>query len=419
MKLYEELQWRGFIKDVSNEELAMKLLNDQKITFYCGFDPTGESLTIGHLVQIIRIKLLQNYGHTPIVLVGGATGLIGDPSGKQNERKLLTLEQSLNNAKAIKNQLSKYISFDGANGAIMVNNYDWISKISIIEFLRDYGKYFNINYMLAKDSVASRLENGISYTEFSYMIIQAIDFLHLYKNNNCKIQFGGSDQWGNITAGLDLIRKVEGEEKQDVVGLSSYLLTKADGSKFGKSEQGALLLDNKETSPYEIYQYFLNSNDLDVIKYLKSLTLLTPSIINELEIKVKTNPELREAQKVLGQEIVTFLHGKEAYEQALKITEALFSGDIKSLTGLEIEQSFKDFNAYEITENANIVELLTNATIASSKREAREFLTNGSIMINGDKVTDLEYIINKEYAIDSKYIVIRKGKKNYYLVKFI
>ncbi len=409
MKLYEELVWRGFIKDVSDEALAKKLLNEDKITFYCGFDPTGESLTVGHLVQIIRILLLQKYGHKPIVLVGGATGLIGDPK-ESGERKLLTLDQSLKNAEKIKDQLGKYIDF---NDAIMVNNYDWISKINVIEFLRDYGKNFSINYMLAKDSVASRLESGISYTEFSYMILQSIDFMYLYKEYNCRLQFGGSDQWGNITAGLELIRKTI-NDKEDILGISSNMLNKADGTKFGKSEKGALWLDKNLTSAYTLYQYFINTTDNDVIQYLKSLTLLEPNKINELAESVDKEPHLRRAQKELAKEIVVFLHGNEEYEKALKITDALFSGNILELSKEDLEDALKDAEVFDIG-GGNILDILVNNNVVSSKREAREFISNGALYLNGKKLDDENLVLNKSNTLYDKYFVFRKGKKNYYL----
>lgn len=416
MKLYDELIWRNLLKDVSNEELAKKLLNDEKVTFYCGFDPTADSLTVGHLVQIMRMCLLQKYGHRPIILIGGGTGLIGDPSGRSSERKLLTIDESLKNAEAIRNQFSKFLKFDGDNGAILVNNYDWLSKINIIEFLRDYGKNFTINYMLAKDTVASRLQNGISYTEFSYMIIQSIDWLHLFKNYDCKIQFGGSDQWGNLTAGLELIRKLVNEDVE-VVGLSSPLLTKADGKKFGKSENGALWLDPERTSPYAIYQYFLNSSDEDVVKYLKTLTLLSKDEIEALASKVKINPEAREAQKVLGKEIVTFIHGEDAYKNALRITETLFNGNVKDLSVKEIEDSLGDVLTAEIDEDINIIDLLVNNNITVSKREARELVQSGAISLNGEKITSIDQIITKNDALGNQYTIIRRGKKKYYLIK--
>lgn len=415
MNLFEELEWRGLLKDISNVEVAKKLLNEGKTTFYCGFDPTGDSLTVGHLVQIIRILLLQKYGHRAIVLVGGATGLIGDPR-QTSERKLLTLEESLKNAEALKNQLGKYIDFTDESQAIMVNNYDWISKINVIEFLRDYGKNFNINYMLAKETISSRLETGISYTEFSYMILQSIDFLHLYKTYNCRIQFGGSDQWGNITSGLELIRKMV-SDKEDVLGLSSPLLMKTDGTKFGKSENGALWLDATKTSPYAIYQYFLNTSDSDVETYLKTLTLLSKDEIENLISKMREKPEERAAQKALGKEIVTFLHGEEEYNNAIRITDALFSGNIKNLTSKEIEESLSDVLIGIIDSDINIIDLLVNTGITSSKREARELVETNAISINGEKITFTDYIISKENAIDNKFTVVRRGKKKYYLIE--
>lgn len=411
MKLYDELVWRGLVKDVSNESLARKLLNEDKIYFYCGFDPSAPSLQLGNFTQVVKMLLLEKYGHKPIVLIGGATGLIGDPR-QSGERKLLTVEESMENAKKIKSQMDRMFK-----NVIMVNNYDWISKIDMISFLRDYGKSFNVNYMLAKDTVASRLENGISYTEFSYMILQSIDFLHLYKEKKCLLQFGGSDQWGNITAGLDLIRKVIGDNSE-VIGMSSPLLTKSDGTKFGKSEFGALWLDKELTSPYELYQYLINTQDKDVINYLKYLTLLSKEEIVELEKKKDSNPELREAQKALAKEVITLIHGEDEYNKALRISEILFNGNIRELDPALIETVFKDAPNYEIYENKNVVDLLVESSICSSKREAREFISNGSITINEDKITDLNYLISKDIAIDNKYVIIRKGKKKYYLVKF-
>lgn len=415
MNLFEELKWRDMIKDVSDEELAKKFLNDEKITFYCGFDPSADSLTIGHVVQVIRSRLLQKYGHRPIILVGGATGLIGDPK-ETEERKLLTLEKSLENAKKVEAQLRKYLSFEGDNKAIVVNNYDWISKINMIEFLRDYGKFFNINYMLAKETVSRRLETGISYTEFSYMILQSIDWLHLYKNYNCVIQFGGSDQWGNITAGLELMRKKE--ENAKVVALSSPLLLKSDGTKFGKSESGALWLDEEKTSPYQMYQYFVNTDDKDVVTYLKLLTLLTREEIESLELKLKENPELRETQKVLSKEIILFLYDEDTYNQVLKITDTLFNGNVSELSEKEIEDSLKEVYAGEINSDINLIDLLVDKNICASKREAREFITGNAISINGNKINDIDYIISEDSLMHNRFIVIRRGKKNYYLIEY-
>ena len=411
MNLYDDLKWRGLIKDVSNEEEAKRLLNEESVKFYCGFDPTGESLTVGHLVQIVRMLLLEKYGHTPIVLIGGATGLIGDPR-QTSERKLLTLDESLKNADKIKNQLSQFLN---PEKSIFVNNYDWIKNIDMISFLRDYGKHFSINYMLAKDTVQKRLDVGISYTEFSYMLIQAIDFLHLYRTYDCKIQFGGSDQWGNITTGLELIRKLEGDESK-AVGLSSPLLLKADGSKFGKSESGALWLDKELTSPYEIYQYFVNASDQDVINYLKTLTLLSKEVIEDLEDKLKKQPELREAQKKLAEEVTELMHGKQALNEALRVTNALFSGDFNDLNENEFKMIEKTLDVAHLKNGTELVDALVETKLASSKREARQFITSNAVSINGEKVDDLAYTLSQEQTYHNRYVMMRRGKKKYALV---
>ena len=413
MKCYDDLLWRGLIKDVSHEEKARDLLDNHKIKFYCGFDPTGESLTVGHLVQIVRMMLLETYGHTPIVLIGGATGLIGDPK-QTSERKLLTLEESLQNAEKIKKQLSNFLN---PEKAIFVNNYDWIKKIDMISFLRDYGKHFSINYMIAKDTVQKRLEVGISYTEFSYMLIQAIDFLHLYRTQDCKLQFGGSDQWGNITTGLELIRKLEGEESK-AIGLSSPLLLKADGSKFGKSESGALWLDETLTTPYEIYQYFVNASDQDVVNYLKQLTLLSKEEIESLEEKSKSHPELREAQKKLAAEVTELMHGKEALNEALKVTEALFSGEFMGLSRNAFKMLEQTLDSVVLLEPKNILDILVETKLAQSKREAREFISNGAITVNDQKMSDTDTVINRSSLLYDQYAIVRRGKKKYALIIF-
>jgi tyrosyl-tRNA synthetase len=413
MKLYDDLIWRGLIKDVSNEEQAIKHLNENQVKFYCGFDPTGQSLTVGHLVQIVRMLLLQKYGHTPIVLIGGATGLIGDPR-QTSERKLLTLDESLANAEKIKLQIEKFLGHDQA---IYVNNYDWIKKIDMISFLRDYGKNFSINYMLNKDTVQRRLDVGISYTEFSYMIIQAIDFLELYKTQDCKIQFGGSDQWGNITTGLELIRKVAGD-KNDAVGLSSPLLLKADGTKFGKSESGALWIDENLTSPYELYQYFVNTSDKDVSQYLRTLTLLSREEIVELERITLETPHLRLGQKKVASEIVKLVHGKKALEEAIRVTEALFKGSLSSLTKNEFLMLAKTLDKVTLDAEKPLLDCLIDAHLAQSKREAREFVKNNAVSINDVKVSDIDLVIKKENAIHDRYIVLRRGKKKYAILAF-
>ena len=406
MTLFDILQTRSMIKDVSDETLAKKLLNDSKTAFYCGFDPTGESLTVGHLVQIVRMKLLQSYGHQPIVLIGGATGLIGDPK-QTSERKLLTLEESLENALKIEKQLKYFLG----NQAIYVNNYDWIKDIDMISFLRDYGKQFSINYMLAKDTVAKRLETGISYTEFSYMLIQAIDFLHLYNTYQCEIQFGGSDQWGNITTGLELIRK--NHKDSHALGLSSPLLLKSDGTKFGKSESGTLWLDQELSSPYELYQYFLNASDSDVLNYLHMLTLITNEDIKDIMHKQQQDPHLRVAQQTVASYVVDMVHGKEALDRAKSMTEALFNNSFDTLD-LKACQTLSQ--TLKQTTESKLVDALIELSLAQSKREAREFITNQAISINGKKIVDPEYVLSHSDALFSKYIILKRGKKLYGVV---
>lgn len=406
MTLFDILQSRSMVKDVSDEDLAKTLLNDKKTKFYCGFDPTGESLTVGHLVQIVRMKLLQSYGHQPIVLIGGATGLIGDP--KQTfERKLLTLEQSLDNALKIEKQLKYFLGED----AMYVNNYDWIKDIDMISFLRDYGKQFSINYMLAKDTVAKRLETGISYTEFSYMLIQAIDFLHLYNTHQCEIQFGGSDQWGNITTGLELIRK--NHKNSHALGLSSPLLLKSDGTKFGKSESGTLWLEQELTSPYELYQYFLNASDSDVLNYLNMLTLLPNEDIDEIMKQHENEKHLRVAQQSVASYVVEMVHGREALHRAKMMTEALFNN---SFDALDLKACETLSHTLKHTHETKLVDALIELTLAQSKREAREFINNQAISINGKKILDKEYTLRTSDALFSKYIILKRGKKLYGVV---
>jgi tyrosyl-tRNA synthetase len=406
MSLYKTLQTREMIKDVSDETLAKRLLDQEKTTFYCGFDPTGQSLTVGHLVQIVRMKLLQQHGHHPIVLIGGATGLIGDPK-QTSERKLLTLEESLENAAKIEKQLNHFL---GEN-ATYVNNYDWIKNIDMIGFLRDYGKQFSINYMLAKDTVAKRLETGISYTEFSYMLIQAIDFLHLYNNHQCKIQFGGSDQWGNITTGLELIRKTN--QDSEALGLSSPLLLKSDGTKFGKSESGTLWLDETLTSAYELYQYFLNASDADLLNYLYMLTLLSNEEIKTMMDEHARAPHLRHAQKVLAKEVVEMVHGQKGLLQAENVTKALFEGTFDELTKDDFQVLA---HVLQTTHEVDIMEALIALDLASSKREAKEFIMNQAVSVNGNKITDSAYVFSTVDTYHENFIVLRRGKKKYGLV---
>ena len=402
MKLYDELVWRGLIENITDESLIEKI-NNGGLTFYIGTDPTGDSLHIGHYSTFSMATRLKKGGHNPILLVGGATGLIGDPKPTA-ERPMITKEQLDYNYKKLRHQVEDIFGFE------VVNNYDWSKDINFIDYLRDYGKYFNLNYMLNKETVKSRLDIGITYTEFSYMIMQSLDFLWLYENKGCILQIGGSDQWGNITSGVELIRK---KINKEAYGLTMPLITKADGTKFGKSEGNAIWLDINKTSSYEMYQFFLNAEDSKVIEYLKKLTFLSIDEINELEKKHLECPEKREAHKALAKEVITFLHGLDEYEKAVKISEALFSGNIKNLTKDEILIGFKGVPTFKFEEK-NLVDLLVDNNICSSKREAREFISNGAITINDEKMLE-DKIITKEMAIDDSIIVLRKGKKKYYL----
>ena len=406
MGIYEELEWRGLIKDVSDPSIREKL-NAGGMTFYIGTDPTGDSLHIGHFSSFLICKRLKDAGHHPILLVGGGTGLIGDPK-PDAERPMITYEQVDHNFKCLKAQAEKIFGFE------VVNNRDWLGDINIIDFLRDYGKYFNVNLMLQKDIVRRRLDSGITFTEFTYMILQALDFWHLNKEKNVTLQVAGQDQWGNITAGIDLIRRKEGKE---VYGFTMPLLTKSDGSKFGKTNGKAIWLDINKTSAYEMYQFFINSEDSKVIDYLKFLTFLSKEEIEELERKNQEAPHLREAHKALAREVITFLHGKKAYEQAVKISEALFLGNIKELTADEIEMGFKELPTI-LGHDTTLVDALIEAKLASSKREAREFIRNGAVLVNGEKVTDEATALTKNDAIEGRFIVLRRGKKLYALMKF-
>lgn len=404
MNLYEDLKWRGLIQDISDEALIDKL-NNESLTFYIGTDPTADSMHIGHYSSFLISKRLAKAGHKPILLVGGATGLIGDPKPTA-ERPMISKEEVEKNFKGLKEQAERIFGFE------VVNNYDWTKDINVIDFLRDYGKYFNINYMLAKDKVKSRLESGITYAEFSYMILQALDFMHLYETRGCTLQVAGSDQWGNITSGIELVRKKLGKE---VYGMVMPLVTDSNGVKFGKTEGNALWLDKNKTSSYELYQYLINLEDSMIIQYLKMLTFLSKEEIEELEVKNNENPHLREAHKALAREIITDLHGEEEYKKAVMMSEVLFTGEFKKLTKEEIEEVFKGYKKINVGNNQNIVDLLINMGIASSKREAREFITSNAISINGEKVNDLEYVINDNDFMYGEYIIVRRGKKNYYI----
>ncbi|MBO0448067.1 tyrosine--tRNA ligase [Enterococcus sp. MJM12] len=417
MNIIDELTWRDAINQQTNEEGLRKLVDEKSIALYCGVDPTGDSMHIGHLIPFMMMKRFQLAGHRPYILIGGGTGTIGDPSGRTTERTLQTMETVQHNVDALSNQMRKLFGKDA--NISFVNNFDWLSKISLLEFLRDYGKNFNINTMLAKDIVSSRLEVGISFTEFTYQILQSIDFLHLFKTFGVQLQIGGADQWGNITAGLDLIRKLEGPEAE-AFGLTIPLMLKADGTKFGKTAGGAVWLDPKKTSPFEFYQFWLNQDDRDVIKYLKFFTFLDKEEIDTLAQKVATEPEKREAQRRLAEEVTRFVHSQEDLDEAQKITEALFSGNIKDLNATEIEQGFGKMPTVEISNDPeNIVELLVATKIEPSKRQAREDVSNGAISINGDRITDLNFVVTPSDHFEGRFVVIRKGKKKYFLAKVL
>lgn len=403
MKLYEDLVWRGLIKDVAGDNLE-EILNGEPITFYWGTDPTADSLHIGHYSSLVTAKRLAKYGHHPILLCGGATGRIGDPRPTA-EREILSYETVNNNIKGIKNQIDRL--FEGK--AELVDNYTWTKDYTFLEFLRDIGKYINVNYMINKDIIQRRLETGITYAEFSYMLLQGYDFLHLYETKNCIMQVEGSDQWGNITTGIELIRKKLGKE---AYGFTMPLILDNNGNKFGKSEGNALWLDKEKTSPYEIYQYLINTDDSKVLEYLKVFTFLSKEEIEEIMEKHLEKPELRLAQKTLAYEVVKDIHNTDDANTAVKISESLFTGNIKDLSDNEIELAFKGIPTY--TTNADtIINILVNNKIASSRREAREFLSNNAITLNGDIINDENYQITNT----RKYHLIRRGKKKYYLIK--
>ena len=415
--LFQELKERGLVYQTTDEDALVKHLNEESVKLYVGFDPTADSLHIGHLLPILMLRRFQQHGHVPIALVGGGTGMIGDPSFKDQERQLNTLETVQNWSQSIKNQLSRFIDFDNEeNPAIIANNYEWLGKLSMIDFLRDVGKNFTINYMMSKESVKRRIETGISYTEFAYQLLQAYDFLKLYDNYGCLLQLGGSDQWGNITSGIELMRR-----ERDVQGfaLTMPLITKADGTKFGKSEGNAVWLDAEKTTPYEFYQFWINTDDRDVIKFLKYFTFLSLDEIAEIEKEFTAAPETRVAQKALAKEMTTLVHGKEAYEQAVHISQALFSGNIKELSVSEIKQGFKGVPSYIVPQDADLklLEVLVASGLVQSKRQAREDLQNGAIYINGDRVQDLEYQLSDEDKIGD-IVVLRRGKKKYFLLQF-
>ena len=406
MTLFEDLKWRGLIKDQAGEDLE-KIINGCDATFYWGTDPTADSLHIGHYSSLITVKRLARAGHHPILLVGGATGLIGDPRPTA-EREIISKETVEKNFEGIKKQVT-----DIFNGNVeVVNNYDWTKDINILDFLRDTGKYINVSYMLNKDIISRRLETGITFAEFTYTLLQGYDFLHLYQEKNCIMQVEGSDQWGNITTGIELINKKLGKS---AYAFTMPLILDANGEKFGKSAGNALWLDKNKTSSYELYQYLINTDDSKVEEYLKVFTFLSKDEIEDIVKRHKECPEDRLAQKTLAREFVRDLHGEEEYEKALKMSEVLFSGDVSSLTSDEIQICFKGVPNFEITSDITLIDMLVNNNICASRREAREFLNSGSISINGNKASDENMLISKDIAIDNKVVVIRRGKKKYFL----
>ena len=418
---FEELKWRGLIYD--NVEGVDVLLGKEKVTAYNGFDATGDSLHVGHLVPLLALARLQRFGHHPIALAGGGTSMIGDPSGKSAERNLLSQDIVEANLASIKKQLAHFLDFEvKSNPARVINNADWLSKLNLLEFLRDIGKHFTVNFMMAKDSVKSRIEReeGISYTEFSYMLLQSYDFLHLFETENCILQTGGSDQWGNITAGVELIRRVKGFS---AYGMVYPLITKSDGSKFGKTESGAVWLNPERTSPFKFYQYWLNADDNDVVNYLKYFTFLNQMEINELEDELKTHPETRSAQKKLAREMTKIVHGNSALDRAEQATQVLFGGSLEGLAVNDIEEIFADVPSSEITpdelsgDGKNILDILSSTGLVKSKGEARRSIVEGGMNLNNNRLTDENYLVTRRDLVSDNFLVFRKGKKNYHLVK--
>lgn len=419
MNIIDDLMWRGAINQMTDEEGLRELTQEKAVSLYCGVDPTGDSMHIGHLIPFMILRRFQLAGHRPVIVIGGATGSIGDPSGRTSERVLQTKEQVQHNVEKLTAQMKRLFltSQEDQEAVRLVNNYDWTKDLSLLDFLRDYGKHFNLNTMLAKDVVASRLEVGISFTEFSYQILQSIDFLQLFRKEDVQVQIGGADQWGNITAGLELIRKVEGAEAR-AYGLTIPLMLKSDGTKFGKSAGGAVWLDPEKTTPYEFYQFWLNQDDRDVIKYIKYFTFLEKEEIEALEVSVQDEPHKRQAQKRLAEEVTRFVHGEAALQDALKITNALFTGDVQQLNADEIEQGFKNMPTFESEKvEQNLATWLVDLGIEPSRRQSREDIQNGAISINGEKITDLEHVWTPEQSFEGRFVLVRRGKKKYFLVK--
>lgn len=417
-QLLEDLEYRGLVYQVTDREGLKKKLDSERVVLYCGFDPTADSLHIGSLLPILCLRRFQLAGHISMALVGGGTGLIGDPSGRSSERSLNTADTVAEWTESLKRQLSRFLDFDlPDHAAKLVSNYDWLSTLDTISFLRDVGKNFTVNYMLAKDSVDSRLASGISFTEFSYMILQAYDFHKLHQDQGCSLQLGGSDQWGNITAGLDLIGKMGGGE---AYGMTMPLVTKSDGKKFGKSESGAIWLDRNKTSAYQFYQFWINTDDNDVIKFLKYFTFLTREQISALETELGERPEQRAAQRELAREVTRIVHGDEAVESAENITQALFSGDFARLSETELVEALQDMptTVVDASQETGLIDLLVAAKAAPSRRQAKQDIESGAVYVNGERMNGIDTQLTGDHRLHGKYIVLRRGKKNYYLLKF-
>ncbi|TNE45173.1 MAG: tyrosine--tRNA ligase [Deltaproteobacteria bacterium] len=422
LDFFEEWHWRTIIQNVTKEEEARGYMSETPRTIYCGFDPTADSLHVGSLMPLLALRRLQLAGHRPVVLVGGGTGLIGDPSGKKGERSLNEAETVAQWSDALREQMSQFVDFDcGDNSAVMVNNFDWLSGLSTIEFLRDVGKHFSVNAMMGKESVRARIQRegeGISYTEFSYMILQSYDFLRLLEDHNCTVQIGGSDQWGNITAGIDLIRRFGHEQ---AYGITLPLVVKADGTKFGKTEDGTIWLDPKKTSPYEMYQFWLNTADADVSKFLRYFTFLSKEEIEALDRSLEEAPEKREAQRTLAQEVTSLVHGEGAVEEAETITKAFFTNSLHTLSHSLMKQAFQGAPKTILTqdeESVELLDLLVRSELAPSKGRARRLVQDGAVSVNGEKVRDVQAFLQREDALHGEFLVIKKGKKNYHIAEW-
>jgi tyrosyl-tRNA synthetase len=413
MQFFEELKWRGLIKDVTDEVGFVERLK-QPLVLYCGFDPTADSLHIGSLQQLLLLKRYQQHGHTPIALLGEATGMIGDPR-PTSERRLLSLEEIRLNSQKIRVQLDKFLSNEGPNALLSLNNYDWLSKIDLLSFLRDYGKYFNVNTMINKETIQSRLESGISYTEFTYTILQAIDFMHLYQHHQCELQIGGSDQWGNLVSGTDLIRKTI--ENAKVFGVTSPLITNSDGSKFGKSEGQNIWLDPEKTSPYQFYQYWLNVSDADILDFMKRLSMHDRATIEAFAQRVATEPHLRAAQKALAEELTELVHGHDALVQAQKVSQVFFTQSWDMLSAEELELALNDAPSVHVTIDSALIDALLEGGLVKSKREARDLISAGSVNVNGRSVLDIDTRLSAQEALYGSLYVVRKGKKSYLVVR--